>query len=326
MTLPGGRLRAIAARMCRQETMERVIDPLVADLQWEWEEAVRQGRLWTSRRVRISGYVVFLKVIALAACEESMRTLRARIAADLRRARHPIGWAVSALVILTALLELPALLNLPSALITQVSEVDRARLLIFLIPQALPIAVPIAFTIAILCGTSRTPSPKSSAAVLAIGLAGSLSMLAILAWLVPASNQAFRVTVAGRDLLRGIHELTLDDLGRQVASALPPLMDGPSIRQLATEYHGRWALACATFFFAWFGLAVASRRPAGRAILGLAAFGIYFAGYITVFDGTEPPRAGDLPVAAIAWLPNIGLALASVALTTVRPKVDTARE
>ena len=39
--------------------------------------------------------------------------------------------------------------------------------------------------------------------------------------------------------------------------------------------------------------------------------------YITVFDGTEPPRVGGLPAFAIAWLPNVVLAVASVILFTV---------
>ena len=39
MIRPGDRLRARAARVCRAETMERLIDPLVADLQTEHRRA-----------------------------------------------------------------------------------------------------------------------------------------------------------------------------------------------------------------------------------------------------------------------------------------------
>jgi hypothetical protein len=47
-----------------------------------------------------------------------------------------------------------------------------------------------------------------------------------------------------------------------------------------------------------------------------------------VFDGSEPLRVhvGGLPPFAIAWLPNVVLALMSVALITVRLKADTTYE
>jgi lipopolysaccharide export system permease LptF/LptG-like protein len=327
MPRPGDRLRAIAARVCNAKTMERLIDPVVADLQTEYVEANRHGRLWKSRWVRVAGYTAFLKVIAFAACEGSRRGFDVRIAGDHATGRMT-GWAVSVTVILTALLEIPALSHLPPPT-WHVSYADRAKLLLYLVPQALPIAVPIAFTLAILRGwTGRTTSPRSSGAILAIGFACSLAMFAMLAWIVPTSNQAFRVTVAGHDLAKGLHELTLGDLSRQVALELPPFEGHSSIRQLATEYHVRWALACTTFVFALFSLAVIPRRPAGRTIGGLAACGIYFAYYITVFDGTEPLRArvGSLPPFAIAWLPNVVMIVASAALITVRLKADTTYE
>ena len=325
MARPGDRLRAIAARVCNAKTMERLIDPLLADLHTEYVDAIRQGRLWKSRWVRVAGYTGFLKAIAFAVCEGSMRGLDVRITGDHRAAGRVTGWAVSATVILTALLEIPALLHLPPPMWMHVSYAVRAKLLIYLVPQALPIAVPIAFTLAILRGgTGRTTSPRSSGAVLAIGFVCSLAMFAMLAWIVPASNQAFRVTVAGRDVSKGLHELTLGEVGQRVVRAVTQGdVEGElNARQLATEYHVRWALACTTFVFALFTLAVIPRRPAGRTILGLAACGIYFAYYITVFDGTQPLRVsvGGLPPFAIAWLPNVVMIVASAALITVRLK------
>jgi hypothetical protein len=328
MTRPGDRLCALAARVFSTKTMERLIDPVVADLQTEWVETVRQGRVWKSRWVRMAGYVAFLKVIAFAACEGSMRIFNARIPDHNRAARRAIGWAVSVTVVLTALLEIP-FLNLPAASGIHVSHGDRAKLLLYLIPQGLTIAVPIGIMIGILRGwAGRTVSRRSSSAILATAFVCSLAMFGMLAWIVPASNQAFRVTLVGHDLLKGLHELTLGDLSRQVAWELHPLQGDPSIRQLATEYHLRWALSCTTFIFALFGLAVIPRRSAGRTSIGLAACAIYFAYYITVFDGTEPLRAqvGGLPPFAIAWLPNVVMIVASAALITVRLKADTMYE
>jgi hypothetical protein len=69
-------------------------------------------------------------------------SLSARIPGDDRAARRMIGWAVSVTVALTALLEIP-FLNLPAPLSMHVSDVDSAKLLLYLIPHGLTIAVPI---------------------------------------------------------------------------------------------------------------------------------------------------------------------------------------
>jgi hypothetical protein len=51
MTRPGFRLCAFAARVCSARTMERWIDPLIADLHSEHAEMQRRGSLWRARSV-----------------------------------------------------------------------------------------------------------------------------------------------------------------------------------------------------------------------------------------------------------------------------------
>jgi hypothetical protein len=53
MTPPGTRLRALAARLCAPITMERLVDPAIADLQAEYEEASRTGPGWRRRENEI---------------------------------------------------------------------------------------------------------------------------------------------------------------------------------------------------------------------------------------------------------------------------------
>src|SRR5206468_3086669 len=72
MTLPGTRLRALAARIFGQHTMDRLIDPIVADLQTEYADATRRGRVWRSRWIRLAGCVAFLKAASLYACQNSL--------------------------------------------------------------------------------------------------------------------------------------------------------------------------------------------------------------------------------------------------------------
>ena len=65
MTPPGVRLRVVASHLCCAQTMERVIDPLIADLQVEHAEANREGRLWKGRWIRLIAGFALVKVIVL---------------------------------------------------------------------------------------------------------------------------------------------------------------------------------------------------------------------------------------------------------------------
>ena len=65
MSLPGDWLRIAAAHLCARRTMQRVIDPIVADVQAEYEEAIRTRRRWRARWVCVGGYAAFWKAVAL---------------------------------------------------------------------------------------------------------------------------------------------------------------------------------------------------------------------------------------------------------------------
>jgi len=64
MTPPGTRLRALAARLCAASTMERLIDPAIADLQAEYE-ASRTGPGWRRRWIWMRGYIAFFTMIVV---------------------------------------------------------------------------------------------------------------------------------------------------------------------------------------------------------------------------------------------------------------------
>ncbi len=65
MTMPGESLRAIAALLCEPETMNRLIDPLIADMQFESLEAQERGHVWRNRWIRLSGCVTCCRLISL---------------------------------------------------------------------------------------------------------------------------------------------------------------------------------------------------------------------------------------------------------------------
>jgi len=62
--LPGGRLRRLAQRLCSPETLEHVVDPTLADLQHEWNEAAGRSGL-TRGCVCLAGYAAFVKALTL---------------------------------------------------------------------------------------------------------------------------------------------------------------------------------------------------------------------------------------------------------------------
>ena len=64
MRAPGYWLRAIAARFCGPQTMERLVDPIVADLQAEYA-ALGEANAWRRRRLLLSTYVAFWKALSL---------------------------------------------------------------------------------------------------------------------------------------------------------------------------------------------------------------------------------------------------------------------
>lgn len=144
-------LRARAARWCSARTMERVIEPALADLQLEYEAAAHDGRIWRSRWIWIAGHAAFLKVLAWVIAERALDALRGATASD----RHALGRTFAVFAAVTALGT--GLLTLPPLL----DEWSRASgtiwLGILLIPQAVPLSIPVGLTFGILWAWAARP-------------------------------------------------------------------------------------------------------------------------------------------------------------------------
>jgi hypothetical protein len=213
------RLRALAARMLELRTMERVIDPLLADLQMECADANRSGRVWRSRWTLIAGHVVFLKTVAFCEAENVMTLFRGWTADDIAALKRTLGVSVAAITVTTVVLEMPPLLNSPFVL-------SNPKTILYLIPQALVLAVPMGFTVGVFYGLrGRIVSLRSMGAVLACAIFFSLACLAMLAWILPWANQEFPQMVlrhvSGHDgvvAMKGFNELTLGDLSERISS------------------------------------------------------------------------------------------------------------
>ena len=178
-----------------------------------------------------------------------------------------------------------------------------ARELGYLIPQALPIAIPVGLMMAVALGRKMAPSGPLAVWIVAAGLACSVMSFLTLAWWAPASNQAFRIKVVGFEIPKGENELTLGELKTRIEQIRAFDPAAPA-RRLSVRYHSRWALSVAPMILAVFAL-VTTRRTRARALNGATTvvgsgafvFLLTLTSYLSFHGSISPPMA--------AWLPNL---------------------
>jgi hypothetical protein len=313
MRRPGRWLRAAAARVCAKQTLERVVDPIVADIQTEHEEAVRAGRWWRAAWIRISGYSAFWKAVGLQTLQSGPRALWNCIAEDGWTLGRTIAYSLVAFISFTLLLS-------ASPMIHSYSRFG-LKLTLLLLPQSIPLSIPVALPLAVVCsvyGTRLRARRIRGVLVLAI-VATLLAFAAML--IVPNANQAFRVALAEElglrgitkySLPRGMNELSLSELARESreydASGFPE-----RARKVRRAYHIRFALPAATFVLSLLALGIGGtvRGRARRVLAMVIAFGLYWATLALQEWNTILP-----PIVSV-WAPNIVFTAMSLALLMV---------
>jgi lipopolysaccharide export LptBFGC system permease protein LptF len=294
MTKPGDRLRRLAARWCAPETMERLIEPIVADLQSEHRDAASRGG-WRRNAVTWRGYLAFWKALALHGLTQIVRPSRS--GSDISAGRV-VTFSIVAFGLMTALMVAPPMVSFRWERVDG-GVLDKLWLILLLVPQALPISLPTGICVGILCAMrGRRASVRHLATVLVIAAVATFGVWTMLEWGIPAGNQEFRETIATH--LNGgqrVHlEPGLNELG---LSRLAQRTDAKAIR----AYRLLWAICFATPPFAVFALGIAAlvRRFVPALVLGISTIGIYWL-FLNAVD--EPFRAGLAPT-IVVWLPNI---------------------
>ncbi len=304
MTLPGWRLRALAARMCESRTMTRLVDPILADLQAEHHEAVVQGSVW---RVRLA----WLRAIVALARAGAVHSLFERPYEERRHvSRAVVVWAVS-FVAFVGLLCAPFAMSLTVFLPWSVFA--------YIVPSALPIAIPASLVCGMVFGLGQSRH-RLHAWIMAVSLAASCASLFFVAAVVPASNQAFREAVMAEQgragPLPGVRELTMSQLWRQRTGVTLVRMLPATKRMLVFEIHSRVALAAAPLILVLTVLSVARGRPWLDATVAITLLLCYYGSFRWV-DLVYP-----WPIAR-AWVPNaicLVLATGSMLLRWERAK------
>ena len=296
--LPGTRLRALAARVCSASTMERLVDPVVADLQVEYAQAIRESRPWKGRWTLLVSYLAFAKVMLVCGILGTREGWHNWSADDRRVFSRTLVWITVATVLSSVLVGLPSFQHVPDMLAVN-ANARLERLILYLVPSTLTLGVPAGLAIGAAIGLSqRERSRRLLAAIALVAVLSSLASLVNVAWVTPLANQSYRAEVMG-DLLvgKGQNELTLTELRSSAGGTF--------------LYHLRVAVGAAPLTLAIFGVVVATRRWRRAAAIGIACAGVVGygfalnAGRFFNYHEVVPPRVA-------AWMPHILLAWVTI--------------
>jgi hypothetical protein len=313
---PGHWLRAAAGRVCAKRTIERVVDPIVTDIQTEYVAAARTGHRVYAEWTRVCGYTTFWKAIGVYTLRSGPRGLLNSLAGD--------HWALARLIVysLTTCVAVTLVLS-ASPMIATYSRFPSLTLTMLLLPQAFTISIPIALSLAIACSGHRIARRvRRVRRVLSLAAVATLLSFASVLTL-PMSNQAYRVAMAQQlglrgitaySLPRGMNELSLTELAVR-SHEYSRAWQWEKVRRFDYAYHLRLALPTATFVLSLFGLALGAlaRNRASR-FLSMA---VVLAGYYVALMLAESKWSiAMLPPIVSVWAPNVVFTALSLALLT----------
>jgi len=326
MTPATSRLRSVAARIFASKTMERLIDPVLADIELERCEALRCGRLWLARWVVFRGYVALISAVVVHAVHTNA------VMSVTSGAARTAAFSAAAFFVLTFALVVRPWMRSPLVM----SYAEWVHFGVYLIPQSLPVSVPLALAIGIIGGWSQSILARTAIRRAALlGFVGILFTLSAMEWMIPAANERFRAAVtkkleaAGRiprlTTLRGVSERPLSELASQrrrgtlaavTTGTVYYAPDSIIVQRLEDIFHRRVALAFAAgpFCLAAAAIALLFRRRV-VAVLALCAVLLL---YIAAMFAVEKVAMPVWPIAR-AWLPNAALLTIAIALLLAAP-------
>jgi Lipopolysaccharide export system permease LptF/LptG len=297
--------RRFLSRHSSAATMEWLVEPILTDIRFEANDACLHGRRWASLWIHTAGVVALVKALVLHGWSHFWS-----IQEWSREDRHALARTLAYSAIVTAagipLLMLPFLLRFPANRTQELAP--------YLVPQALPIALPVGLFIGLIYGfRALVVSLRPRTAVVIAAVLCSIASFVALAWVVPASNHAFRRAALNDPAIpKGVPELTLGELQSRINRNQ---QFGRDVSLMAQTYHARWALAAAPIVLtAWAFLLVGRLPTRGRFLLGIVAVASCVAYYFTMSSGRAAVLYKTIPPIAGAWLPNIVVVVAIVLL------------
>jgi hypothetical protein len=190
------------------------------------------------------------------------------------------------------------------------------RLAALLFPQALVIALPAALLVAIPLAVARAvPSLRLLRRMVILCVLYAVLAFALIGWVMPISNQAFRIATSGlTNPPRGLNETSFARLRSQIAFQRGFPGSATIVRRLEYAYELRFALPAAAIPVGLFGLAcgfspIGRRRPLA---LGAAALAFYVLAIFPSYGFAEyEARNSAIPAGTFAWVPNAVIVFAA---------------
>ena len=297
-------VRRLLARLCSDRTMALVVDPVLADIRWE------RGPRWL-------GYLALVRALSLHAVLSFPGTV-SRLWTDDERA---LPRAVAACTV-TAILFMAPLVAVPAQSALQLSW----RAVLFLVPQALAVALPPSLIIAIpLAFRHATSARRLAVRGFALALVCAVATFVVITRLVPDANQEFRVEAASlvgaerANLPRGPIEMTQGELRERIEILSLTPGGVPVARRLEYVYQMKIALGAIAVPLGALGIALAMsglgrRRPVAIGALCVIAY-VVVSFPIEFATGLLMVRFVSVPPAVFAWMPAAIVAMiAGVAL------------
>jgi hypothetical protein len=251
--VPGTRALGFAARWFDPQTVHGTFEPLIADWQREWQDAPPARR----SRISIRALAAFLCAIVVS----SPRIVRTPAPRGVWL--RVVARMAAVMFLVAALLFVPYLRDFGS---------DRwgGALFMLIIPSMITLGFPFGIIGAVDAIRRHEPLPKhvERAAAVKLGIAALAIMMVFGGWLVPASNQAWRVAVAaGRYApAPGLRELSTYQLMVDPSLKIVPgpgVWQGPRPLEIRRELNNRASLALLPLLLLW-GRWRALDLPSGR--------------------------------------------------------------
>jgi len=308
-----------SCRIASRSARERVLEPLLADLQFEERRAAERGGRLGLWWVRLRGLLAFGQALVLVSVRDGAQ----------RWAVRREEWQST--IVATALgtgIASAALLDETYRRLDDVPGAASVGTLMMVLPSILCSTLPIgalagpAFSKRGATNASSWSTPALMAAALAV------MTFAMTGWILPASNQRYRerlfalITDAPVALERGNRELNLRQLARREAE-LDAAGRHPQALPYAVEWHKRIATPASCFALALMGVAIRRRVrwamirvPAVMLVIGVHGLSLRW--------GEQVGDVGQLAPVVAVWAPLILLAGIAAGLAAARPERQVA--
>jgi hypothetical protein len=303
-------LRRALARVCCRETMNRLVDPILADVRWE------------DGRVTLRGCVALARALTLHVIASAPGWLANAWSDDdyalVRAATFTMAGGTIVAIALTA----PPLSDEVRRIHTSLYALG-----IRLLPQALVMSLPSMLVLTIPAVFGPISAVKSIAGrALLLTAAGLFATIAVTV-ILPRANQSYREVVNGAPVARGFNESGFAALRAQIRDYRQTHGGHAMAQRLEYAYQLRAAVMVSAVPFGIAGVAiVALTRERRRAIAcGIAVLAAYWGLMLTedLVANALIIRGGFLPEYLCAWTPTVVLLITAAAVLQTRHSFST---